>query len=872
MSTRQDLHYHEDHLRRLLDQRAARADLHGRFPSVSEFSDSPSVYSHAHFSPRPVDRDLEPSTSSYHHFGVHDRRPSIPQSPGITDRQRLNIPDASSLDLDDDTQPSYTPEPSTGHDDADDDIVADETGDDDTEVHRISAYGPKMTVHSRAPWEMGEDDIVDLDDTDGMSKKPGFKFARKDNPKKSRQRDGRHQCETRPSLESLRSQTRSKQSFETTSSQVSAGGALLALAHASMSSTSLTLAPSPQTSLRDKLAIPRFRSRTPSNNNLQQRPDPVDTRPYHPNYSQANVSRLQASSPTEPEYYRTESRASFSDPPSPHTPLHQQEYHPYANPHLTRSYAREPSPSQRLEELHALAHSEPHSPAIPRSESTATVTESSTVTTISTVSQSRSNGTVMTPDTSTFSINKLQAEFSPTARSFAKGISAPIPLDTPQRLSNESGGPGATPRDQGYQIPSMSGWQDSPHNNIKLISLEEAQAQARERSRSATVNGASNNVVTTSPGSARTSESSSTQSSAWTRMRSQSGSNQKIKNFASASVTDLHSMHSVSDGKTVLRKKSGFMRLFNGKEKMPSSPPPVPSISVDALGSPTPSVAPSRSRKQSQHRVPVPSITPSILAESESGSSGRPSDEDVPPVPPLSPQLAPVRDRQLSARRKLPGLSIVTNHTQSSVQSIKSPIETRTPLTAATAQTFASEMSSSNPSFVAPLSIRPVSTMFGSDFSGISSPEPEYPRPALDSDCSTPTTASVISPRSPPPPGYKLERRSSDGKVAQVGEDQSSIIQTLQEQIITARRVWQQQIWELEGQVRDLKAEVDELRSAEKNTEYCATCRRGTVGKPSQEDLDHVEDLKKAGVKVGGVVNRPRARTGIGSRFGSAIS
>lgn len=808
MSTRQDLYHHEDHLRRLLDQRAARADLHGRFPSVSEFSDSPSVYSHAHFSPRPIDRDLEPSTSSYHQFGVHDRRPSIPQSPGITDRQRLNIPDASSLDLDDDTQPSYTPEPSSVHDD-DEDVAADETG-DDTEVHRVSAYGPKMTVHSRAPWEMGDDDQVDLDDVDVHSKKSGFKFVRKDNPKKSRQRDGR-QCETRPSMDSLRSQARPKQSFETTSSQVSAGGALLyvtfsdmnglcidprtvstsALAQASMSSTSLALSPSPQTSLRDKLSLPRFRSRTPSNN-FQQRPDPSDIRSHHPNYSQANVSRLQASSPIEPEYYRAESRASSNPPSPPHTPPHQQEYHPYANPNLTRSYTREPSPSQRLEELHALAHSEPHSPSIPRSESTATVTESSTVTTISTVSQSRSNGTVMTPDTSTFSINKLQGEFSPTARSFAKGISAPIPLDASQRSSNESNGPGVTQRDQGYQIPSMSGWQDSPHNNIKLISLEEAQAQARERSRSATATAATS-TANTSPGSSRTTEASSAQSSAWTRMRSQSGNNQKIKNMASASVTDLHSVHSVSDGKTVIRKKSGFMRLFNGKEKIPSSPPPVPSISVDVLSSPTPSVAPSRTRKQSQHRVPVPSLTPSLLADSESGSSGRPSDEDISTMPPPhSPQLGPVRERQLSARRKLPGLSIVTNHAQPSIQSIKSPTESRTPLTASTAITFASGMSSSDPNFVAPLSIRPVSTMFGPDFSAISSPEPEYPRPALDSDSGTPTTASVISPRSPPAGYNKLERRDSDEKVAQVGEDQSAVIQALQEQIMASRRTWQQ--------------------------------------------------------------------------------
>ena len=42
----------EDNFHRLLDQhRAARADIrhHTRFPSLTELSDSPSIYSHSHF-------------------------------------------------------------------------------------------------------------------------------------------------------------------------------------------------------------------------------------------------------------------------------------------------------------------------------------------------------------------------------------------------------------------------------------------------------------------------------------------------------------------------------------------------------------------------------------------------------------------------------------------------------------------------------------------------------------------------------------------------------------------------------------------------------------------------------------------------------
>lgn len=155
---------------------------------------------------------------------------------------------------------------------------------------------------------------------------------------------------------------------------------------------------------------------------------------------------------------------------------------------------------------------------------------------------------------------------------------------------------------------------------------------------------------------------------------------------------------------------------------------------------------------------------------------------------------------------------------------------------------------------------------FGELGGQISDPE-EFPRPSLDVDTGTPTTgASVISPRSPSPL-CKLDESVVD--IRSVGEeDQSSVIRALQEQIITARKTWQHRLWELEGQVRDLKAEVDELRAKEGGQEYCAACGRGTpVSRPPGV---RAEDLKKAGVKVGGVVNRPRARTGVGSRFGSA--
>lgn len=226
MTMRTDVPYHEDHLRRLLDQRTARADLHGRFPSVSEITDSPSIYSHAPFSPRPFERaDADASSSSYV-MATHDRRPSEPRSPMsvMSDRQRLNIPHASSLDLDEDPRSSYA-----GSDAIDDDEASAQEGDseDEGELHRVSAYGPKMIVHSRAPWETGEDDLQDDEEPDAPSRRSGFMFSKGESTKKSKGMPGRPMPDRRPSTESTRSQTKPKQSFDTVSSNVSAGGALL---------------------------------------------------------------------------------------------------------------------------------------------------------------------------------------------------------------------------------------------------------------------------------------------------------------------------------------------------------------------------------------------------------------------------------------------------------------------------------------------------------------------------------------------------------------------------------------------------------------------------------------------------------------------
>jgi hypothetical protein len=98
-----------------------------------------------------------------------------------------------------------------------------------------------------------------------------------------------------------------------------------------------------------------------------------------------------------------------------------------------------------------------------------------------------------------------------------------------------------------------------------------------------------------------------------------------------------------------------------------------------------------------------------------------------------------------------------------------------------------------------------------------------------------------------------VERSYSEGGDIPRADDPTFVISALQDQLRESRKAWQRQIWELEGQVRDLKTELEELRSGDK----CEACGRGII-------------LQKA-ASVTGVVHRPRAKTGTGARFASAI-
>ncbi|KAH9947910.1 hypothetical protein B0H21DRAFT_690921 [Amylocystis lapponica] len=908
MNSPHDLRTHDDHLRHLLDQRAARADIHGRFPSLSECSDSPSVYSPAHFSPRPLDRpQLDTNLRSFHlpPSPQYHHPPSEPRSP-MSDRERLNFPNASSLDLDDD--PRSSNEFSVSNDDDD---LSPNDEEEEEELPRVSVYGPKMRFHSRAPWEL-EDDIGEQEEPDSS----GSKRSRNNKGDAGKKGWGLPKgiSEKRPSTDSSRSQGKGKQSFDTMSSFSNNGGALFALAQASMSQSSLAVQPSPQHTLRDKLSLPRLRSRTPSNPkpNSTASLEPVDRVPPFPSQSTNNspLSRFpRTTSPIDMSpIERAFSSHSSTRAPTPNT-QHADYSHPYANPDHARRVTLENSqqmipPQQTLSAVYSQ-----HPSPVGRSDSTATLTET---TTSSSMFQSQSNTTMsITPASS---VNVVVGDSPPPGRSgglYNKGISAPLLMKKGSISSLRSMMPGAAPGPglhdvgntharnretrllSGMSSSAFPGWGEIPASpSIKLISLEEAQAQARERSRSATAHGA----VSTSGQPRVQSQNSEFDQQGQVRVRSTSAGGVKAKNTSGGAMMDLNqrlpplpaesplqttfpAMGGGAPPRTVIRKKSGFMRLFKDRERpQQNTPPPMPQLTAESYtsafsGSFTPQ--PHGTRKGSTHRVPVPLLSPSMLGEPrvniESGSFSD-SRSDV-------SASGAIRERQLSARRHAPDLSIVTSTANPpSSASDHSPQGRSTTPTTGNAVSSISGTHAPNSAppgtkdFVA-LSLRPVSTLFSTNFADqLISPGSSLAdsRPSLETDLGTPTTATTAL--TPLSPDFQLRTYAppGEGKMSPDGiarEDQSAIIQALQEQIMTARRAWQRQIWELEGQVRDLKAEVEELRVADSESPYCAACGRGAVGRPCP-DGSCPEDLKKAGVKVG-VVDRPRARTGIGSRFAS---
>ena len=180
-----------DHIRQLLNQRHASTPHHSRFPSLSDVSDSPSVYSRSPFTPHLFD-NVEQSTP-IPTFDDHDQEPST-------------------LDLSDDHRASYATARTTyGTEETYGSRDELSVSDDDEPEHRMSMLGIKMRFHSKAPWEAGGEDILEEEEQERESG---------DRPP-SRSKRSIKSFAVRPSVESSRSH---KKSLE--APQYSIGGAL----------------------------------------------------------------------------------------------------------------------------------------------------------------------------------------------------------------------------------------------------------------------------------------------------------------------------------------------------------------------------------------------------------------------------------------------------------------------------------------------------------------------------------------------------------------------------------------------------------------------------------------------------------------------
>jgi hypothetical protein len=607
-----------------------------------------------------------------------------------------------------------------------------------------------------------------------------------------------------------------------------------ALAQESISTNSLGRpppAPSKET-LRSKFSLGRLRPETPT------APLPAPPVPTSPVQSHFFPPRPDESGPVNNIPFANKNHS----------------IHPYANPDLVVSYADElPEHSSLSSSSSALNY-----PAPGRSDSNITVTES-----ISGNSLMRSSTrSIMTPDTS---INSITSKHHASSI-HAKNISSPVPVVTPPHGTD--GHTSEFRQDHANILPSgvstLPGWTErNAVPAFSLISLEEARAQrmrsstGNASSRISSASGTSTSSPTFPPGDTESPQgtdvspfgsltsrargrSISAGAKAKTAFQTIVGQPKVERRDSEPSLLSQQGIPGLPAGKSLKHKKSGFMRLFNGSKLQEKdehdNPPPVPSLP----DIPQPSFLTQRTPKSSVHRIPAPTLSPSLLEVpmAQTGDSTRSESNS------WKPDL-------LSPRRTPPTLSINTVPQASASRSSISAVADRpsqATLSASGKPWLVEQQPQSAPANVSEfpaLRLRPVSTLFSAHFGDHIV--------ATDSR-SSPETTDLDTPRSPSPIGLMSPIMSGSG-------DQS-IVKGLQEQLqlaITVKKAWQRQIWELEGQVRDLKAELEESKSKYSDS-YCPSCGRGKK-----------QEAPVSAPIEGSVVNRPRARTGTSSRFGNAL-
>lgn len=438
-----------------------------------------------------------------------------------------------------------------------------------------------------------------------------------------------------------------------------------------------------------------------------------------------------------------------------------------------------------------------------------------------------------------------------------KIISSPLPLiGSPRQIET----PLAENRLEQTLSPcinNLAGWTDSNAPAFSLISLEEARAQ---RMRSATANptsrisdgmsnpssmfppieseaapGADSSPVGGSITRARARSISAGANRARSALQTLVGQPKPDRRDSEPTVIVSQPFSAGHPGKTLKHKKSGFMRLFNAG-KVPEKneqkiPPPIPSLpdshSINHVQSIT-----QRTSKTSVHRIPVPRLSPSLFESSRAQSHD-----------------TCTSDTLKQSTRRTPGLSINTQQppvagvVSASVvddhgSQIQPPWKVDQPLQSAPA--VVSEFPA--------LKLRPVSILFSDHFGDHILATESGPSSEIDS--TTPRSSPALTPLSATQASHE-----QPAKYLSL-DNQTSIVRSLQEQFAEAKKAWQLHTWELEGQIRDLKATVEELKGSD-NKDYCQSCGRTTVA--------------AAPPRSESVVHRPRARTGTSSRFTNAL-
>ena len=525
-----------------------------------------------------------------------------------------------------------------------------------------------------------------------------------------------------------------------------------------------------------------------------------------------------------------------------------QSFHPYANPDLVIS--RTPEPYEAFVPL-------PVSREITSSESTGTVTESF----ISSVGST--GAATLTPDSSTASVD-------PSSAVLKREISKPIALagHDLQRDDKISSAPCSPLPSNVHKFPGWTEKTTTP--KFGLISLEEARARRARSSTQPSLADRPSNVsldgesIPPVPGpegqGTQIPQDSSNQKS---RARSSSAGAKARNALQSVMAAQPRSetlpvapMHvGPAPGKSLKQKRSGFLRLLIGSKALDREDqtplPPVPALpdwtssGLQQTVSKTPGV----------RRVPVPK-TVTVFG----GVEGEPDDDDV---------CASPTALVASPKRTRPPLSIGTDHTHLPILAISESPEIQT-VTVDTHQQHwlianASRSAPANihnfPPSIPPLQLRPSSTLFSSHFEGHLCKEES--RPSLETDTSTLRSPSCYSPATPRSIGLfnneKVRKTSADNI------DQSAVIKALQAHLASAELAWQTQIQELEGQVRDLKAQLDDLNAAA-NQDPCEVC--GT-GLRQNNGLGRIQGGIAQQTKTS-IAHKLRARAGISTRFGNS--